>query len=126
MASLESPVKGLKRFTNKINSHYNVISIVNSSQRLARRGIRIVISGIRIVSMSIEDKIKQSLNKIRPALQADGGDLQFVAWDEKNGVVQVQLMGMCAGCPMAQVTLKEGVEAQLKKDVPEVKSVENV
>jgi len=90
------------------------------------RGIRIVIRGIRIVHMSIEEKIKQSLNKISPALQADGGDIQFISWDGKNGIVQVQLMGMCAGCPMAQVTLKEGVEAQLKKDVPEVKSVESV
>ncbi len=76
--------------------------------------------------MEIKEKIKNTLSKIRPSLQADGGDIQFVAWDEESGVVQVQLSGMCAGCPLAQVTLKEVVETELKKEVPEVKSVESV
>lgn len=75
---------------------------------------------------NIEEKIKQSLENVRPNLQADGGDVQFVEWDEENGVVKLQLMGACSGCPMAQVTLKEGVEAVLKKEVPEVKEVEEV
>lgn len=76
--------------------------------------------------MEIKEKIKNTLNKIRPALQADGGDIQFVAWQEEKGIVQVRLAGMCAGCPLAQVTLKEVVEAELKKEVPEVKAVESV
>lgn len=73
-----------------------------------------------------ENKIKKALEKVRPQLQADGGDVQFVSWDEKKGIVKVQLMGMCVGCPMAQVTLKEGVEAEIKKEVGEVKEVINV
>ena len=76
--------------------------------------------------MSIEENIKNAIDEIRPSLQADGGDVQFVEWDENEGAVKVQLMGMCAGCPMAQVTLKDGIEKHLKKQVPEVKSVENV
>jgi Fe-S cluster biogenesis protein NfuA len=73
----------------------------------------------------IEEKIKKSLESIRPSLQADGGDIEFVNFDEKKGVVKVSLVGMCAHCPMSQYTLKEGVEAILKKEVPEVKSVIN-
>ena len=67
-----------------------------------------------------EEKIQQSLDNIRPNLQADGGDVQFQSWDENSGTVYLQLTGMCAGCPMAQVTLKENIEAVLKKEVPEV------
>ena len=73
----------------------------------------------------IENRIKQSLDNIRPYLQADGGDVEFVNWDGESGVVYLQLTGMCAGCPMAQVTLKENVEAVLKKEVPEVEKVES-
>ena len=75
---------------------------------------------------TMEDKIKKALGKIRPSLQADGGDVKFVSWNEKLGVVKVQLQGMCTGCPMAQITLKQGIEAEIKKQIPEVKTVENV
>lgn len=75
---------------------------------------------------NIEEKIKASLETIRPNLQADGGDIEFVGFDEKTGVVKVKMLGMCAGCPMMQMTLKEGVEAIVKKEVPEVKEVINV
>jgi Fe-S cluster biogenesis protein NfuA len=74
----------------------------------------------------IEEKIKKSLESIRPSLQADGGDIEFVSWDEKKGIVKVSLVGMCAHCPMSQYTLKEGVEAILVKEVSEVKKVESV
>ena len=70
-----------------------------------------------------ENKIKKALDKIRPAMQADGGDVKFVSWDHKTGVVKVKLAGMCVGCPMAQITLKQGIEAEVKKEVPEVKEV---
>ena len=73
----------------------------------------------------VEDKIKKTLDKVRPAMQADGGDVEFVSWDEKTGTVKVRLMGMCSGCPMAAVTLKQGIEAEIKKEVPEVKEVVN-
>ena len=72
---------------------------------------------------TIEKKIKEAIDKVRPMLQADGGDVELVSWDAKTGVVQVQLMGMCVGCPMSQVTLKQGIETEIKKLVPEVKEV---
>lgn len=75
---------------------------------------------------SIEEKIKKSLEKIRPALQADGGDVEFFSWDKKTGVAEVALKGMCAGCPMAQATLKEGIEKTVKEAVKEVKEVRRV
>lgn len=73
-----------------------------------------------------EEKINQALDKIRPALQMDGGDVNFVSWDEKSGIVKVSLTGMCSHCPMSQITLKEGIEAEIKKAIPEVKEVINV
>jgi len=72
---------------------------------------------------SLEDKIKKAIDKVRPGLQADGGDVKFVGWYPETGIVQVQLVGMCAHCPMAQMTLKQGIEAEVKKQVPEVKEV---
>jgi Fe-S cluster biogenesis protein NfuA len=74
---------------------------------------------------NIEERIKESLETIRPSMQADGGDIEFVSFDEKKGVVKVKMVGHCAHCPMSQYTLKEGVEAILTKEVPEVKSVIN-
>lgn len=74
---------------------------------------------------NIEEKIKKSLETIRPSLQADGGDIEFTDFDEETGQVSVKLVGMCSHCPMAHLTLKESVEAVLKKEVPEVKSVIN-
>jgi Fe-S cluster biogenesis protein NfuA len=75
----------------------------------------------------MEEKIKKVLNdEIRPLLQADGGDLEFVAFDEASGEVQVRLQGACAGCPGATMTLAMGVEARLKEKFPEVKRVVSV
>lgn len=79
-----------------------------------------------VVEKNIEDKIRESLDSIRPSLQADGGDIEFIGFDKKNGVVKVSLVGQCAHCPMSQVTLKQGVEAILMKEVPEVKEVVNI
>lgn len=67
------------------------------------------------------EKIEAVLQQIRPALQADGGDVQLV--DVNDGVVKVQLTGACGGCPMATMTLKSGIERLLKDQVPEVKEV---
>ena len=72
----------------------------------------------------LEDRIKTALDEVRPFLQADGGDLEFVALNGK--VVQVRLRGACAGCPGAQMTLRMGVERHLKEKCPEVESVEAV
>jgi Fe-S cluster biogenesis protein NfuA len=67
-------------------------------------------------------KVEAALNKIRPQLQMDGGDVELVGI-EKDGVVKVRLKGACGGCPMSQMTLKMGIERILKKEVPEVKEV---
>lgn len=72
-----------------------------------------------------KEKVISALDDIRPSLQADGGDLELVEITEE-GIVKVRLKGACAGCPMSQMTLKAGVERMLKKQVPEVKSVESV
>jgi Fe-S cluster biogenesis protein NfuA len=71
--------------------------------------------------MTEKEKVEAVLNKIRPSLQADGGDIQLVS--VKDGIVSVKLQGHCAGCPMSQMTIKNGVERILKQQVPEVKEV---
>jgi Fe-S cluster biogenesis protein NfuA len=73
----------------------------------------------------LKEKIEEALDKVRPALQADGGDVQFVDVDDE-GVVTVKLTGACGGCPMSQMTLKNGIEKVLKQNVPEVNRVESV
>ena len=70
---------------------------------------------------NLKDKVEATLNKIRPALVADGGNVELV--DVKDGVVKVKLVGHCAGCPMSQMTLKNGIERMLKQEIPEVKQV---
>jgi Fe-S cluster biogenesis protein NfuA len=72
----------------------------------------------------MREKVEQVLEKIRPSLQADGGDVELV--DVEDGVVKVRLQGACSGCPMSQLTLKAGIEATLKREIPEIKSVEAV
>ena len=69
-----------------------------------------------------EEKVKEELEKIRPYLQADGGDVEFSSLD--GDVVKVKLKGTCAGCPMSMMTLKMGIERKLKETIPEIKSVE--
>ena len=73
----------------------------------------------------LEEQIKAALDNVRPALQADGGDVEFISVDE-DGVVSVKLTGACGSCPMAHMTLKMGIEHYLKKEVPEVSSVVGV
>jgi len=72
----------------------------------------------------MEEKIKASLDKVRPSLQGDRGDVKFVSY--KDGIVKVRLTGACGGCPMATMTLKNVVEQMVKEDVPEVTGVESV
>ncbi len=71
----------------------------------------------------MKEKVQAVLDRIRPSLQADGGDVEFVSMDENN-VVYVRLVGACAGCPMSQMTLKNGIERLLKQEIPEITSVE--
>lgn len=70
-----------------------------------------------------KEKVQKALEKIRPNLQADGGDIELIDVDEAKGVVKVSLRGACGCCPHAAMTLKGGVERVLKQEVPEVKEV---
>lgn len=72
----------------------------------------------------MEDRVKAAIEKIRPMLQRDGGDIELVAIE--GNVVKVRLKGACSGCPMSQMTLKGAVEKSIKEEVPEIESVESV
>jgi len=72
----------------------------------------------------MREKVEAALARIRPALQADGGDVELI--DVREGVVSVRLIGACGGCPMSTMTLRNGIERILKQDVPEVKEVVSV
>jgi Fe-S cluster biogenesis protein NfuA len=72
-----------------------------------------------------KEKVKDILDKIRPYLVRDGGNVELVGIEE-DGTVKVKLVGACAGCPHATITLKNGIEKILKQEVPEVKEVVSV
>lgn len=74
---------------------------------------------------NIRKKVEDEIEKIRPMLQADGGDIELVDVED-DGTVKVKLVGACAGCAMSQYTLKLGVERVLKKEIPEVTQVVSV
>jgi Fe-S cluster biogenesis protein NfuA len=73
--------------------------------------------------MNKQEKIQQVLDQIRPALHADGGDVEFLGYDESEGVVHLRLMGACESCPISMLTLKEGIEKRIRSTVPEVTEV---
>lgn len=73
--------------------------------------------------LTLKEKIEQALDAIRPQLQMDGGNVEFVAFDETTGELQVRMQGACHGCPMAQMTLQNGISLVVKEQVPEVKAV---
>ena len=70
----------------------------------------------------MREKIEAALNKVRPGLQADGGNVELIDVTE-DGIVKVKMTGACGGCPMSQMTLKMGIEKAIKEEVPEVKEV---
>lgn len=72
----------------------------------------------------MRERVEKALDKIRPALMADGGNVELV--DIEDGVVKVRLTGACGGCPMSQMTLKMGIERVLKQEIPEIKEVESM
>lgn len=74
--------------------------------------------------MKMEEKIKEVLNMLRPYLQNDGGDLEFVKYED--GVCYIKLRGACSHCAMMEYTLKDGIETALKREIPEIKEVINV
>jgi len=78
------------------------------------------------IPASTIDKIKSVIEQIRPSLQMDGGDVQFVDFNAESGVLKVELIGHCAHCPMSTITLKQGIEGEITRSVPEVKEVRAV
>ena len=72
----------------------------------------------------MKEKIEEALKSIRPALQADGGDVELI--DVEDSIVRVRLTGACGGCPMSQMTLKQGIERIIKDKVSDTLSVESV
>jgi len=72
--------------------------------------------------MTLKERVEEVLKKVRPALQADGGDVELLGVTE-DGVVKVQLTGACGSCPFSTMTLKHGIEMRLKDEIPEIKEV---
>ena len=73
-----------------------------------------------------EAKIEEVLGSIRPALKADGGDVEFLGFNEEDGVVELRLLGACEDCPISMMTLKEGIERRLKSGIPGITEVQAV
>lgn len=73
--------------------------------------------------MEARDKIEEVLSSIRPALHADGGDVELVDYDTSEGIVQLRLVGACGSCPISMVTLKQGIERRIMMAVPEVRGI---
>ncbi len=71
----------------------------------------------------MREQVEEALEKVRPALQMDGGDVELVDVDEDNGIVRVRLVGACGGCSMALMTLKMGIERTIMEEVPGVREV---
>ena len=77
----------------------------------------------RLYRGDMEAQLLEAIEAIRPALQSDGGDMRVLSVDEETGVVDIELMGACGGCPMSSLTLKAGIERILKDRVPGVTEV---
>jgi Fe-S cluster biogenesis protein NfuA len=77
------------------------------------------------MELTLNQQVEEIINQIRPQLQADGGDIRFVELTPDN-VVKVELQGACGSCPHSKITLKQGVEALIKKYIPEIQSVEDI
>ena len=77
-----------------------------------------------VIVMNVEERIINEIEKLKPYLQNDGGNIEFVKFED--GIVYVKLTGACAGCSMIDFTLKDGIEAALKEEIPEINEVINV
>ncbi len=94
-------------------------SIRTATYAAERSVSHVLIEGGGVV---VREKVEAALNKVRPSLKADGGDVELVEVTS-DGVVKVKLTGACSGCPMGQMTLKMGIEKVIKEEVPDVKEV---
>ncbi|HEU5209735.1 MAG TPA: NifU family protein [Longimicrobiales bacterium] len=75
------------------------------------------------MSTTARDKIEDVLDSLRPALRSDGGDVEFIDYDEDDGIVQLRLVGACGSCPISTLTLKQGIERRIMLAVPEVTGI---
>jgi Fe-S cluster biogenesis protein NfuA len=73
--------------------------------------------------MTARDRIEEVLDTIRPAIRTDGGDVEFIDFDEDEGIVQLRLLGACGSCPVSMMTLKQGIERRIMTAVPQVRGV---
>jgi len=73
--------------------------------------------------LNMHDRVEKALDKVRPALQADGGDARIVACDEKKGAVSIQMLGACKGCPLSQLDFVYAIESLIRREVPEVREI---
>jgi Fe-S cluster biogenesis protein NfuA len=73
--------------------------------------------------MTARDRIEEVLDTIRPAIRTDGGDVEFIDFDEDEGIVQLRLLGACGSCPVSMLTLKQGIERRIMTAVPQVRGV---
>ena len=73
--------------------------------------------------MNTYDRVQKVLEKIRPYIQSDGGDISLVSVDDASGIVKVTLHGACGSCPSSTATLKGGVERMIRQEIPEIKEV---
>lgn len=74
-------------------------------------------------AMTISKRIEDALETIRPALRIDGGDVEFVDFNDADGVAQIRLIGACGGCPISSLTVKHGIERRVRAAVPEVTGI---
>ena len=82
--------------------------------------------GSVLMPSTVEAKIEEILESIRPALKADGGDVEFLRFNEEGGVVELRLLGACEDCPISMMTLKDGIEQRLKSRIPNITEVQAV
>ena len=71
----------------------------------------------------MHSRVEEALDKVRPALRADGGDAKIVACDEKSGSVSIQMLGACKGCPLSQLDFVYAIESLIRREVPEVQEI---
>lgn len=76
--------------------------------------------------MDIKEEVEKVFASIRPYLQVDNGDIEFVRYDEEDKVLEVRFLGMCRTCPLSQMTLRAGIERFILKNIPEIKRIEAV
>jgi Fe-S cluster biogenesis protein NfuA len=77
-----------------------------------------------VATLTVENRIEAALDRIRPAIRRDGGDVWLIKVDD--AVAYVQMIGACGGCPASNATLKDGIEAVVREDVPEIRAVEQL